>query len=39
LILPPIDFAVFMRGVIEEIRGEAALRSSTIELENSPPVR
>jgi signal transduction histidine kinase len=37
LILPPMDFGVFMRDVIEEIRGEAALRSSTIELENSPP--
>jgi len=37
LVLPPVDFAGFMRSAIDDIRGEAALRSSTIELENSPP--
>jgi len=37
LVLPPVDFATFIGGVVEQIRGEAALRSSTIELENPPP--
>jgi signal transduction histidine kinase len=37
LVLPPMDFAKFIDDVVQQIRGEAALRSSTIELENSPP--
>jgi signal transduction histidine kinase len=36
-VLPPIDFGRFMRDVLDQIRGEAALRSSSIEVENLPP--
>jgi signal transduction histidine kinase len=37
LVLPPIDFAGFVRDVLEELRPEAALRASSLELENLPP--
>jgi len=37
LVLPPIDFGRFMRDVLDQIRGEAALRSSSIEVENLSP--
>jgi len=37
LVLPPIDYAGFVRDVLEEIRPEAALRSATIDVENAPP--
>ena len=37
LVLPPVNFAEFIQEILGEIRAEAALRSSAIELENSPP--
>ena len=37
LVLPPVDFPRFIQDVLEEIRGEASLRSSTLVLENAPP--
>ena len=37
LVLPPIDYAAFVRDVLEEIRPEATLRAATLDLENSPP--
>ena len=37
LILPPVDFPQFINDVLEEIRAEAALRSSTLVVENLPP--
>lgn len=37
LVLPPVDFAHFIKEVLGEIRGEASLRSSMIEVENEPP--
>jgi signal transduction histidine kinase len=37
LILPPVDFPRFIQGVLEEVRGEASLRSSILVLENAPP--
>jgi signal transduction histidine kinase len=38
LVLPPMDYAGFVQDMLEEIRPEAALKGSTIELENPPPV-
>ena len=37
LVLPPVDFARFVEATLEEIRPEATLRGSTIEVENAPP--
>lgn len=37
LILPPIDYAGFVQAILDELRSEASLKSSTIELENAPP--
>ncbi|RPI97727.1 MAG: hypothetical protein EHM39_09035, partial [Chloroflexi bacterium] len=37
LVLPPVDYAQFARGVLEEIRPEASLKGVTLVLENDPP--
>jgi signal transduction histidine kinase len=37
LVLPSVNFAVFMQEVVDEIRAEASLRSSVIEVENPAP--
>jgi signal transduction histidine kinase len=37
LVLPPMDYSVFVRDVVEELRSEAALRSVAVEFENEPP--
>lgn len=37
LVLPPVDYAVFVRDVVGELSAEAALKSAVIELENTPP--
>jgi signal transduction histidine kinase len=37
LVLPPIDYAGFIQDILEEIRPEAGLKGSAIELENQPP--
>ena len=37
LVLPPMDYSVFVRGVVEELRAESALRSVNVEFENEPP--
>jgi len=37
LVLPPMDYSAFVRGVVEELRAEAELRSVAVEFENDPP--
>jgi signal transduction histidine kinase len=37
LVLSTVEFADFVRDILEEIRPEAAIRAATIELENPPP--
>jgi signal transduction histidine kinase len=37
LVLPPMDYSVFVQEVVAELRSEAALRSVSVELENEPP--
>jgi signal transduction histidine kinase len=37
LVLPPMDFARFMREVLQEIQPEAAMRGATIQLQDPPP--
>src|SRR5215831_11384415 len=37
LVLPPIGYAGFIDELVKELRAEAALKSATVELENSPP--
>ncbi len=37
LVLPPIDYARFVEDVMAEIRPEAALRATTIDLDNPAP--
>jgi signal transduction histidine kinase len=37
LVLPPMDYSVFVRQVVDELRSEALLRSVAVEFENDPP--
>ena len=37
LALPLVDYAGFVRDVLEEIRPEVSIKSTTLELENPPP--
>jgi signal transduction histidine kinase len=37
LVLPPMDYRLFMHEVLEEIRPEVGLKAVSIELENQPP--
>jgi signal transduction histidine kinase len=37
LVLPPMDYATFVRQTMDQIRSETVLRSVTIEFENEPP--
>jgi signal transduction histidine kinase len=37
LILPPMDYSLFVGQVLDALRPEVAVRSSTIALENEPP--
>jgi signal transduction histidine kinase len=37
LVLPPMDYSVFVRDIVGQLRSEAALRSVAVEFENDPP--
>lgn len=37
LVLPPMDYGWFVEQVLEELRPELAVRTVTLELENTPP--
>ena len=37
LVLPPMDYSLFVDQVVEGLRPEVAIRAATLELENRPP--
>ena len=39
LVLPPMDYSVFVQEVVAELQSEAALRSVAVEFQNPPPAQ